>query len=236
MGVVELQHVQAIPGRVTVGPYGELVPEPAGFIQPMPDGHVLTVTKRGHATVCDPAGQQVAEAQFGRGIAHVLTTPTGYIWVGYLDEGVFGNGGPGAHGLVRFAADLSVDWLCPEGLISDCYTLNVADETAWTCPYADFPVLRVKDGAVREWRNPLAGAHGLLVHGSRIALVSGYHLPHDRLTTAELRDEVHLTGEWTLTLPEGRPLPTDTYVICRGADLHAMAGGDWYHLDLSWVD
>jgi len=235
VGDVELHHVQSVDGRVSVGPYGELVPATAKFTQPMPDGNVLTVTDRGHATVRDPAGGVVAEARFGRWIAHVLTTPTGYVWVGYIDEGVFGNGGPGAHGLVRFAPDLTVDWGCPEGLISDCYALNVDGETAWTCPYADFPVLRIRNGEIREWRNPVAGAHGLLVHGSRVALVSGYDLPHDRLTVGELRDEFHPTEEWTLTLPEGQPLPPDTYVVSRGADLHAMAGGNWYHLDLSWV-
>ena len=48
--------------------------------------------------VVDAAGSVVAEGTLGDGINHLLTTPSGAIWVGYFDEGVFGSfgwGGPG---------------------------------------------------------------------------------------------------------------------------------------------
>jgi hypothetical protein len=104
---------------------------------------------------------------------------------------------------------------------------------AWTCPYHEFPLVRIKDGVVRQWPNPVAGAHGLLVEGPRAALVGGYDHPHDHLTVGTLRDEFHPTHEWTLTLPDDRPLPGDTRLICRGATLHAITGGHWYHFDLA---
>lgn len=232
---VVLQHLQAAPADSSVGPFGELVAARERFTQPMPDGRVLTVTVRGHAAVHDAAGDEVATTKFGGHIAHVLTTPSGHIWVGYYDQGVFGVDGPGAHGLVRFAPDLTPDWLCPEGLVYDCYTLNVVGEAAWVCPYERFPVLRARDGVVREWANPVAGPYGLLVRGSRVALVGGYHKPDDLMTVGELRDAVHVTGERVLTLPDERALPDDARIVCRGQELHVFTEGQWYGLDLDDV-
>lgn len=82
----------------------------------------------------------------GDGIGHVLATSTGQVWVGYFDEGIYGNYGwgrtdseepVGAYGIVRFSPDLEPDWHYPKytgvgpwDAISDCYALNVDDTSA----------------------------------------------------------------------------------------------------------
>jgi hypothetical protein len=54
--------------------------------------------------------------------------------------------------------------------ISDCYALNVTDDEVWTCYYAGFPVVRVRDGLLTAWRNEEQGPHALAVAGTRVAL------------------------------------------------------------------
>ena len=87
-------------------------------------------------------------------IAHIPSTPAGSIWVGSFDEGVLGPT-VGRHGLVRFAPSLQPDWLYPENpwesalpAITDCYSLNVAEETVHCYAYLDFHLITVarRDG------------------------------------------------------------------------------------------
>lgn len=100
-------------------------------VQPLPEGRTLVVGARcrwrpsgpeRNAVVYDSEGNTVAEETLGDGIEHVLTTPAGNVWVGYFDEGVYGNfgwGDPGSpapvgqHGLMRFSSDLHADWRYP---------------------------------------------------------------------------------------------------------------------------
>ncbi|RAY11420.1 hypothetical protein DPM19_30835 [Actinomadura craniellae] len=227
-------------------------------VQPLPQGRVLAVAARArwrpegadrNAIVYDPEGNVLAEETLGDGIGHVFATRTGHIWVGYFDEGVFGNygwGGPGpaplgACGLARFSPDLRPDWRFPGGdpwgWIADCYALNVAGEAAWTCYYTGFPVVRSHDGVLTGWRNDISGIQALAVGDSaRIALYGGYGANRDRLAAGDLGDgRLHTTAEYRIVLPDGQPLPARTQVIGRGPDLHFIADHDWYRLALEDV-
>jgi hypothetical protein len=225
-------------------------------VQPLPQGRILVVGSRAtwrpegpdrNAIVYDADGAVVAEETLGDGIAHVFTTGSGQVWVGYFDEGVYGNlgwnhPGPapiGDAGLVRFSPDLREEWRFPShcrqpwGAISDCYALNLAGDTAWTCYYTDFPIVRVRAGAVTAWRNSTSGARALIVDGRNAALLGGYGPDRELLTLGTLGDgEFHVIGQYRLVLPDGRPLPARTQAFGRGADLHLVAGDDWYRLDL----
>ena len=217
-------------------------------VQPLPEGRILVVGARArwrpegpdrNAIIYDTEGSVVAEATLGDGIEHVFTTHAGHVWVGYFDEGVYGNngwGGPGGpapmgkHGLVRYSPDLQAEWAFP-GAIGDCYALNIDGDTAWTCYYTDFPIARVSDGALTTWRNTVSGARALAVEGSRIALLGGYRPNRDRLAVGTLRGEdLHITGQYRIVLPDGQPLPAGTRTIGRGPDLHILTGQDWYRL------
>jgi len=96
-------------------------------VQPMPGGRFLVAGTRcqwrpdgpdRNAVLYDAGGHVVSEHVLGDGIAHVLATSTGQVWVGYFDEGIYGNYGwgradsqepVGAYGIVRF----SLTWSPP---------------------------------------------------------------------------------------------------------------------------
>ncbi|MFJ9584860.1 hypothetical protein [Streptomyces acidicola] len=225
-------------------------------VQPLPDGRVLIVGARAawrtggpdrNAVVYDDAGRPEAEETFGDGINHVHTTESGRIWVGYFDEGVFGNYGwdedaapppVGVSGLVRFSPDLEPEWHFPRGHpwgpIYDCYALNVDGETAWTCYYDGFSLVRVHDSAVDGWFNDdVNGASALAVGGDRVALFGGYSPRRDRLVVGRLESgRLWVEGEFRVVLPDGGPLPSNRTVVGRGADLHLLSGHQWFRLGL----
>lgn len=225
-------------------------------VQPLPSDCFLAVAARcrwrpegpdRNALVYGPDGAVVAEYTFGDGIESVLTTPSGSAWVGYFDEGVFGNygwGGPGPEplgscGLARFGPDADVAWRFPPDAaassIDDCYALNVTGETAWACYYSDFPVVKVEDGEVTTWRNDLAhGARSIIVDDYRVGLAGGNRPVRDRLVVGELSDgDARAAGRYRLVLPDGQPLPDGVRMVGRGTDLHVFRGTDWYRLCLT---
>jgi hypothetical protein len=228
------------------------------IVQVLPDHRVLVVAARcrwrpdgpdRNAIIYDTDGRLVAEGTVGDGVQHVLVSRSGHIWVGYFDEGVYGNygwgdaGAPspvGAPGLVRFSPNLEPSWRYPTnideswGSISDCYALNVDGDTAWACYYTDFPVVRVQAGTVTGWRNAVVhGARALAVADTTIAMYGGYSPNRDVLVAASLgQDQVYKLAEYRLALPDGSPLPATARAIGRGADLHLINEGEWFRLDL----
>ena len=226
-------------------------------VQVLPGERVLLVAARcrwrpdgpeRNAIVYDTDGRVVTEQTLGDGIEHVQATHRGEVWVGYFDEGVYGNygwghdGAPaplGAPGLVRFSPELEPAWRYPShvdnpwGAIDDCYALNLAGDTAWTCYYSDFSLVRIQHGRLTGWRNTVShGAKAFAVSDTQVALFGGYGPDRDRLVLADLGNgELHRRGEYRLTLPDGSPLPA-AQVVGRGPQLHVLAGRDWFRLGL----
>jgi hypothetical protein len=225
------------------------------YVQPLPGGNILVVGARSrwhpegpdrNAVVYEAGGHVLAEEVLGDGIGHVLADSTGHVWVGYYDEGVFGNYGwghpgpppVGACGLIRFAPDLSPAWRYPSAdnpfqPIDDCYALNVDGTTAWTCYYSAFPIVRIHEGILTGWRNDIA-ANALAVDGSQVALRHSYYPDRSRLAVGLLQDgHFQVTGEYRLVLPGQADLPEHTQVIGRGPCLHFLTDNDWYQLIIS---
>jgi hypothetical protein len=226
--------------------------------QPLPDGTFIVVGSRCHftdegpernAVVLDADGAIVRDFCLGDGISDVQTTPSGQIWAGYGDEGVFGNygwgnrDGPeplGRSGLVRWSpdGDRVYEFQPPDGCpsISDCYALNVVGEEAWACYYTDFPVVHVRSaGSVAAWTGGVAGLHSLAVlDAERAGFVGGYDGLFDRLVMAGLRDDrVDDAGTtFQLVAPDGSDLPREARVFARGHRIHALTAGCWLTLDL----
>ncbi len=226
-------------------------------VQPLPHGRVLVVGARcrwradgpdRNAVVYDSTGRVEARATLGDGIEHVFATTSGQVWVGYFDEGVYGNYGwgsangaepVGSSGLVRFSPDLEPEWRFPShvdnqwGAISDCYALNVTDDAAWTCYYTGFPIVQIQNGPITGWRNQVDGAKALVVSGTRVGLLGGYGPHHDRLVVGDLADaQMRAAGEYRLVLPDGAPLPDRVTAIGRGSVLHLVTADMWYRLTL----
>lgn len=211
-------------------------------VQPLPDARILVVGARAragapNAVVYDTSGQPVARGRLGDGIEHVQTTPTGRIWVGYFDEGVYGDDPIAHHGIARFTADLTPEWTYPydtgHGIVDDCYALNVDGETAWAYYYSDFPIVRITEGTVTGWHTRTSGAHALCVAPDTVALVGGYGPDRDRLNLGYLGHDRHEPiSDWTLALPDDQPVPPDRHMVARGPDLHVFVDTAWYRLSL----
>jgi hypothetical protein len=212
------------------------------FVQPLPDQRILLAAARAksaaaNAEVWTSGGELVHRGNLGDAIEDLLTTPSGRIWAGYFDEAMGGQC-PEGHGLARFRADLSTEWLYPTdaGLpyIADCYALNVEEETAYFCPYTEFHILSATGEKVTDWGpSPYRSAHNLLRSGPRLALLSGWGPEYDVVTLLRIdRDEVRReAGQCRLVMPDGVEARRLRYTT-RGADLYAFRGSAWYHTDL----
>lgn len=216
-------------------------------VQVFPDGEVLVVGSRcrwwetgpeHNAALFGPDGAPIRTGVLGDGIQHVAVSASGDIWVGYFDEGVFGNfgwGQPGpppigAPGLVRFDRSLEPAWRLADRSMADCYALNIAGDTAWACYYTDFPVLRVRGGKTTRWDNPeVGGAQAMAVAGGRVAFHTGYGRNHRaRLELGVLDDDRFRLREVVQVALPGKPMPFVTAVHGRGDTLHMVVDREWY--------
>jgi hypothetical protein len=228
------------------------------MVQPMPGDRFLVAGARcrwhpdgpePNAVAYDAGGQAASEHVLGDGIGELLATSSGQVWVGYFDEGIYGNYGwghadtedpVGMYGIVRFSPALEPDWRLPRYTeigpwdpISDCPALNVDDTSVWACYDSDYPIVRIRDGKVRGWHNDVKGPAAMAAAGSRVALVGGGRANRDRLAVTGLGAErAELAGEYRLVLPGGEALPQEIEVIGRGSRLHFLTGASWYQLDM----
>jgi len=221
-------------------------------VQPLPGGSILLVAHRcrwrpgaadRNAVVYDADGSVLATEVLGDGISHVLADSSGHVWVGYTDEGIYGNygwGKPdspepiGSHGLLRWSPDLRPVWRHPGkaggyGFIDDCRALNVHGITAWTCYDSDYPIVRIRDSQMTGWRNSIPFAAGLAIDGTRAALLGG----RGRLAVGDLTSgRFHPTRDYRIVQPDGRLLPANTQIVSRGPIMHFISDDYWYQLNI----
>jgi len=223
-------------------------------IQPLPNGEVLIVAARCYnrsgnpeqnAAVYDVNGVFTRRFVMGDGIGHVQVARDGSIWAGYSDEGVFGNYGwvepLGASGLVHLDAHGGVIWKFEPSdevdFIADCYSLNVARDAVWLCPYTDFPVIRLKPGGTkRAWKSEFAGARAITSDNHRVLLFGGYTENRTRCVVQDLGDDsMKNAREVGFLLHSGEKLERPQ-VRGRGSILHFFVDTSWYQLDLAQHD
>ncbi|MGW7269509.1 hypothetical protein ACWGH5_03270 [Streptomyces sp. NPDC054864] len=188
------------------------------LIDALPDGGFVVADARSrrseqHVQIFDRLGRESWSFRVGDAVEDLLADRTGRLWVGYFDEGVFGDDELSHPGLRAWSASGEPLWTYEpvDGLseIYDCYALNVADEAVWACAYSDFALLEVRpDQTVRQRRaDDLAGATALAVHPGRVTFLGGYGDDHDRLVDAELHHgEVRPYATGRLVGPDGAPL------------------------------
>jgi len=243
----------------------------ASRVQPLDDGGYLVASSRCarytdgthelNGAVLAADGRELRRVLLGDGIGELQVDRNGGIWVGYFDEGVFGNLGwdkpVGAPGLIRFAQTGDALWKYPQGFehppqgdvmrnqvglsvpppIDDCYAMNVAYDAVWICPYSDFPLVRIGfDGATRSW--PPIGVDGpgaFAVADGRVLMFGGYRSNGDlrRVVVGDVADDVvRPVQEFDLVGPDGTPLDANPRVEGRGPTLHVLAGTTWSRLDV----
>ncbi|AVH55267.1 MULTISPECIES: hypothetical protein [Streptomyces] len=211
----------------------------------LPDGgFVVAETRSGvheeHAQVFDALGRLSWTFRVGDGIEHLLADEAGDLWVGYFDEGVYGDDELSWPGLRRWSHTGEPLWAYhPEdggGTISDCYALNVSGRSAWACAYTDFSLLEIgPDRGVRPHANQVRGANGLAVHDGRVTFFGGYVNDHDRLVIGELTDTgVTAVAERRLVRPDGTGLGPRR-LVCRGPRIYVQEDPftEWTVLDIS---
>ena len=192
------------------------------------DGRWLVVACRTrgepNARVLTPDGQLLARFMLGDGIEHVGVDRHDQIWVGWFDEGIFGNEKwrvpneqwpPSTRGMGCFRADGAYqklpDFPQGAGIIADCYALNIADDGVWTCPYMEFPLFQLQSsGPLRWWSNEISGPKALAVFEGHALLAGGYGSDANRLTLIALDGEgdghiARTVATWRLPLVPRQP-------------------------------
>ncbi len=173
----------------------------------------------------------------------------GNIWVGYFDEGVYGNYGwggagdaapVGASGLVCFdARGQKESEYCPvPGLdvISDVYALNVFGDEAWAYYYTDFPLVRIaSDRKVTVWTTDTTGARAFAISKGAVLLFGSYSPSRTDCRLLRLgKDHAIVDADISLLLTEGGDL-SHANVIGRGSILHVFVGDLWYQFSANSV-
>lgn len=221
------------------------------LVQPLPGGEFLVVGGRcawrpdgpeRNALIVDSDGRIQRTGTLGDGIEHMLVDDNGEIWVGYFDEGIFGNfgwGNPGPEplgspGIVRWSLQFEKVWeyqAVDDYWLADCYALNVGSDRIWACPYTDFPILEiVSDRATVRATTDVSGPRGLLVAGENVALMGDYKYGGS-LLLGNLNDLSRLEKS-QIGMPDGRLAPPGT-LVCRGSVAHFFVGADWFTFDLT---
>lgn len=227
-------------------------------IQVYPNGEILVVAPRCrrfpdgtfelNAKVYDSSGALRREFLLGDGIQHVQIDGKGNTWVGYFDEGIYGNfgwghpNGPvGSAGLTCFNNIGEKLWgfQPPAGfdVISDCYALNVSKDGVWTYYYTGFPLVRIDSGwKVRAWKTQTAGGREFAVRGKQVLFFGGYRQQRNDCKLLRLSDETaELVGEVKLLLPSDVDL-AKSIVIGRDDKLHVFSSDDWYVFSIASLD
>jgi hypothetical protein len=216
-----------------------------------PDGRWLLVAARtagepnGHILTAD--GQLIRSIMLGDGINHVKTDDAGRIWVGWFDEGVFGNDNwtwpgrecpPSSEGLACFN-DMGVllwsenDEAIKAGLqsiqIADCYALNVSGEQIWASPYTDFPLLNGGMGrSSRIWQTTLSGPSALAVAPPFIVAAGSYEKYKYEVVVIRLDGKVAKPIRRCLLSVERDNTKLPVYLDGRGDHLHLVQNGQWH--------
>jgi len=196
-----------------------------------------------NARIFDEQGSITRAFCVGDGIKKIQCDSGSNIWVGYFDEGVFGNVGwkPDNSlkeivlGVNRFDEHGRMTWAhVDDHRIADCYTMNVAPDAVWVCYYSDFPILRVGyDGSSRLWENDKSGADLLAVSDRHIVLLGGYS------EQSRLGSLLRLTEGGTETVGEfefdfhGLEPRSLSYHGARGDKMHFVHNNEWYVLSVN---
>jgi hypothetical protein len=210
-----------------------------------PDGRWLVANARAdqepQGRILTAEGAEISRVRLGDGIQHLKIDDLVQIWVGWFDEGVFGNDGwsvpghewpPSSYGLAAFDDGGKLVAHAeggPTNGIADCYALNVVGDTAWACTYTDFPILgcRSQTGS-RWWSTDLSGSEALAVEQAHILAAGGYRENANNVALVRLDGDRGISvGEWRLPFSVDKRAEVQL-IDGRGQDLHLINNGIWH--------
>lgn len=181
------------------------------------DGRWLFANARsdgsGNACTLSEEGRILSEFELGDGIEHVQIDNKDRIWVGWFDEGVFGNDRwrypglrwpPSSSGVAAF--DSSGQLLMTTAIpgIADCYAMNVFADQIWTCTYTDFPIWTRKKDIETTWETDLSGTTAIAVAEPHVIAAGGYGADANKITLLQLQEngKSKLVSNWDLMSSE----------------------------------
>jgi len=184
-------------------------------------------------------GALVGSIRLGDAISYLQCAPDGTIWVGYFDEGIFGDDPstcPSACGIAQFSSDGTLLWCFNKnsGFICDCYAMSLSRNILWTCYYVDFPIVAADKDIVTIWtNNSISGASAIAVDGRYAMLFGGYDENANRLALLYLDDGIaRCVGELALSA-----VPSQGSCLVQGqADtLHFIREGNWTKITVAAI-
>lgn len=221
---------------------------PHRHVQPLPDGRWIVVAPRTYPRGADPEpnafvmndGGTIEHAfVIGDCVDAMKTTAAGQIWVGYGDEGVFGNNHFGEEsGLARWNSLGEREWAFtqPDGeqIKWDWVSaINVCDGDIWVggrvCVGQDDNVSARPGRSTRPYYSVFSA-----VDGQWTALVgSGGWRNQDLifLNHPEMAPDA-LEGPILVKPPGHGLLPTDALVDVRGDTIHYLVDNAWFSIDV----
>lgn len=216
-----------------------LIPYPK--IDRFPDGSWLVAGSRAiggkkNALTLASNGTETGAFHLGDGINHVRCASDGTIWVGYFDEGVFGNS-IGTGGIVQFDPEGEPIWVYNDSIrneqsfVDDCYALNLSGNTLWACFYSDFPIVRIEGGKKQLWSNNLSGAKALAVDRNLVILAGGYGGDANKMSLLQLgQAEAKVLGSYNCETIVNADL-----LAGRSTFIHVVKNNEWVRIGVSDV-
>jgi hypothetical protein len=215
--------------------------EPFPIVEEFPDGRWLVANSRsrgkGNARILNAAGNELRRIELGDGINHIKIDVQQRIWVGWYDQGVFGNDNwrlpgleraPSAYGITAFDERGALIKHATLESIADCYALNVSGDTAWACTYTDFPILQMSNVGERFWPTDLSGTRALAVNYPYVLAAGGYKDELNRAVLLRLdKQKAQSVGEWQLPFG-GNSASTVSMIDGRADELHVVIEQQWH--------
>lgn len=208
-----------------------------------PDGRWLVADARTlgdpNARVLAPDGSEVRRIKVGDGINHLKIDSRSRVWVGWFDEGVFGNTEwrvdglewpPSAYGIAAFDEHGRVVDHSSLETIADCYALNVAGATAWSCTYTDFPIAHLGgDAGEQVWKTTLDGVSAIAIDSPNVLVAGGYGDAANRALLLRLaQNGAEVIGEWRLPFEVKAQRLAADFMDGRGDELHIVCDDVWH--------
>jgi len=215
--------------------------EPYSIIDRFPDGGWLvsnTISnENGNTRILRPDGTEERRIELGTHIRHIKIDDSGLIWVGWGDQGIFGNDNwsvpelkepPSSKGIAAFDSRGTLIKSAAIGTIAECYALNIFNDEAWSCTYMDFPIWQMKNDRQKIWPSDLLGTKAIAVSYPFVMAAGGYRGNVNRLVLLRLdKDQAQQLAQWRTTAISNVAID-QKMIDGRGKYLHAITGQIWH--------
>ncbi|MEP1230686.1 MAG: hypothetical protein ABJG88_08425 [Litorimonas sp.] len=216
---------------------------PFPIIDQFPDGNWLVANSRsqgdGNARIFRSNGTEAGRIELGDGIEHIKIDEQNRIWVGWFDEGIFGNDKwsypglrwpPSSSGIAVFNIEGELIKHASIKSIADCYALNIFDSEAWSCTYTDFPILQMSDTEEKIWTSNLSGIRALAINYPNVLVAGGYNENINCISLVELtKDTAKVKMTWQTDLISGK---TEILLLDGRANIiHLVSNKKWHRWD-----